>query len=89
MQNQKSIPNTSAALTQVEQRIRKYLDSRDALLFSVQEAVKLTGLSKNTLWAAIATGDLVHLRWGRRVLIDPDDLVTWLHQHRMRGPHDA
>ena len=59
-------------------------DSEDGLVYFVPEVVRLTRLSRNAVYAAIARGDLVSVRVGRRVLIPKKALHDFL-EGRSRG----
>lgn len=53
--------------------------ARDArLAHSIAEAVRLTGLSRTYLYAALRTGALKARKVGRRTLILDDDLRVWI-----------
>ena len=45
---------------------------------TVTKAVQFSGLSRATLYAAMAEGDLAYLKRGRRRLIPRRALVAWL-----------
>lgn len=44
------------------------------LTFSVDEAAKLLGISRNSAFRAVQTGELPSIRIGRRILIPRDRL---------------
>ena len=52
---------------------------------SVRQAAGLLGISSWVLYQAIRFGDLPVIRWGRRVVIDRDDLTTFVEGKRDPG----
>jgi len=59
-------------------------DGEEGLVYFVPEVVRLTRLSRNAVYAAMARGDLVSVRVGRRVLI-PKKALHDLLEGRSRG----
>lgn len=49
-----------------------------ALLFSVAEAAKLLGISRNLAYDLVREGRLPHIRLGRRVLVPRFALEQWV-----------
>lgn len=52
--------------------------SSRAFAFSVAEVAEITGLSRSTIYLAVQTGELAGRKRGRRTLILPKDLETFL-----------
>lgn len=52
------------------------------LLITVEEAMALLRIGRNKLFTLIKREGLPVHRFGRRVLIDPDELRPWLKQRR-------
>jgi excisionase family DNA binding protein len=52
------------------------------LATSVDDAAQSTNLGMATIYAAMATGELPYLKFGRRRLILVDDLRAWLETFR-------
>jgi len=48
------------------------------LLIGIREAAQALGLSERTLWDLTKAGEIPHVRVGRRVLYDPNDLRAWV-----------
>lgn len=48
------------------------------LCFSVPETASLLGISKGSVWNAIADGRLPVVKLGRRTLVRSGDIETWL-----------
>lgn len=48
------------------------------LALSPQEAARLAGCGRTTLYSAISGGNLKARKLGRRTLIHRDDLMAWL-----------
>ena len=48
------------------------------LLLGTRRAAAVLGLSERTLWRLTKSGEVPHVRIGRRVLYDPDDLRAWV-----------
>lgn len=55
------------------------------LAVSVKQAAKLIGVGKNTMYAAVAAGDVPHVKVGRRILIPVSRLEQWLEEHTQEG----
>lgn len=56
-----------------------------ALSVGIEEAVRMTGLSRTTIYEAIATGDLVAFKSGRRRLFLVKELRAWLNRLAKEG----
>ena len=54
-------------------------------VYRVAEAAALTGLSRSTIYAAVATKQLEHLRWGRSIRIPARSLRTWMERLTVRA----
>jgi len=51
----------------------------DQLLVNVQEAARLMGgIDPNTVYAMIGSGQLPHIRLGKRILISVEGLRAWI-----------
>lgn len=50
----------------------------ERLTWTLPDAARATGLSARTIQAAIYSGDLPAIRVGRRVLLSPAAVRTWL-----------
>lgn len=48
------------------------------LLVGAKEAARSLGISERTLWSLTKRAKVPHVRLGRRVLYDPDDLRAWV-----------
>lgn len=57
-------------------------DPRARLLLTELEAAKALSISPRTLWTLRNNGDIPHVRLGRAVRYDPDDLATWVKDRR-------
>ena len=55
------------------------------LLLSAREAAKALNISERTLWNLTQSGDIPHVRAGRRVLYAPADLERWIDSSRKVG----
>jgi excisionase family DNA binding protein len=53
------------------------------LLLGAREAARALAVSARTLWALTKSGEVPHVRVGRRVLYDPQDLRAWV--DRLKG----
>jgi excisionase family DNA binding protein len=49
--------------------------------YSVEDASRIAGVCRSTLYLAIGAGTLVSLKIGRRRLIQPEALEAWLASH--------
>ncbi|MBP7065745.1 MAG: helix-turn-helix domain-containing protein [Ferrovibrio sp.] len=49
------------------------------MALTVNQAVKRSGISRSTLYRAMASGGLVARKYGKRTLILTQDLDKWLH----------
>jgi excisionase family DNA binding protein len=54
-------------------------------LIGINEATRITGLAKGTLYNLTAAGVVPHYKLGRRTLFRAEELEAWIEQHR-RGP---
>lgn len=59
--------------------------SNDRMTLSVADCVRLTGLSRATIYQFISSGDLPSLKIDRRRLIRPEALAEWLKRHESKG----
>ena len=59
------------------------------LAVSVKQAAKLIGVGKNTMYAAVAAGDVPHVKVGRRILIPVARLEQWLEENTQEGQGPA
>lgn len=48
------------------------------LLFGAKDAAKLLGISPRTLWTLSVGREIPHVRIGRLVMYDPQDLHAWI-----------
>ena len=55
------------------------------LLITVEETMRTLRLGRTKIYALIRQEGLPVHRFGRRVLIDPDELKSWLTLRRERG----
>ena len=55
------------------------------LAVSVKQAAELIGVGKNTMYAAVAAGDVPHVKVGRRILIPVSRLEQWLEENTQGG----
>ncbi len=51
-----------------------------SLVFSVSEAARLLGVSKNTVYEATRTGQIPSIKWGKRILIPKVALMKMLEE---------
>lgn len=51
----------------------------DALTLSVPEAAQLLGVGRNHLYEMVGSGEIPHLRFGRRIRIPRSALEEWIH----------
>jgi len=61
-------------------------NNSDKLLLNVRDVVRVTGLSRNSIYAACARGDLPAVRIGRRVLIPKRALQRFLEEPQTLKP---
>jgi len=54
------------------------LQKQGLLGFSIAEACRESGLGRTTIYQAIANGDLVARKYGRRTVVLRDDLANFL-----------
>lgn len=50
----------------------------EPLLLGRRDAALVLGLSERRLWSLTKSGEISHVRVGRRTLYDPDDLRAWV-----------
>jgi len=55
-------------------------------LYSIKEAAEYLALSTWTVRELIWKGELPHVRLGRRILLDLQDLEALIVHHKIRGP---
>jgi excisionase family DNA binding protein len=67
---------------QVKGKLRRYspmtFKHSERLTFSVKEAAQLLGLSKNSAYQGILTGEIPHIKIGKRILIPRNALERFL-----------
>ena len=56
-----------------------------SLLLSLAEASKAINLCERTVWSLVNSGELPHLRVGRRVLISRGALERWIAEKETNG----
>ena len=56
----------------------KYFTELEILAYSIKEACAVCRVGRTTLYGAIARGDLKTHKVGRRTLISPQNLKSWL-----------
>lgn len=60
--------------------------AKSKLLLTEREAAKALSISSRTLWTLRTEGHIPHVRLGRAVRYDPDDLAAWVKDQRtIRG----
>ena len=52
---------------------------------SPNEAARLAGVGRTTLYAALSSGDLKSIKIGTRRLITVDAIRAWLQQHELQA----
>ncbi|MEM6622657.1 MAG: helix-turn-helix domain-containing protein [Pseudomonadota bacterium] len=57
--------------------------SLQPIAVSPNEAARLAGVGRTTLYAALSSGDLRSVKIGTRRLITVDAIRAWLHQHEI------
>jgi excisionase family DNA binding protein len=58
-----------------------------AILLGVRAAARALAISERTLWRLTKSGRVPHVRVGRRVLYDVEELRTWVRQLRESPSH--
>lgn len=48
------------------------------VLISVQETARIMGIGKDTVYALCNSGQLPHIRLGKRILVSVDGLKAWI-----------
>ena len=61
----------------------------EKLTLSVVEVARLLGISRGSAYAAILTGELPHLRVGKRILVPKAALARMLEQAGQKGARDG
>lgn len=61
----------------------------EPLLIDCTTAAKMLSISERTLWAYTKEGKIPHVRLGRRVLYDPEDLRAWRDQNKRHAISDS
>lgn len=56
-----------------------------SLLMGVSVTARSLGISERALWALTNSGDIPHVRIGRRVMYRPESLRQWLSAREQRG----
>ena len=54
-------------------------------LVNCREAAQRLSISARALWTLTKTGEIAHVRAGRRVLYAPADLLDWIARNRSCG----
>jgi len=68
---------------------REMLDSqRSILLLKVPEVIRATGLGRSTVYAAIASGDLPAVKYGRAIRVPLSSLEKWI-ETRLRTNQES
>jgi excisionase family DNA binding protein len=57
-------------------------DPDTPLLLSLKQASRALSLSERTVWAMVQTGDLPHVRIGRRLLFSTAALEAWIERRQ-------
>lgn len=65
------------------------MESASPLSVSIPDAVKMTGVGRSSLYAAIKTGALSVRKAGRRTVVPVDALKAWLASLPEGGKRDA
>ncbi len=65
---------------------RAHRPSLPRRLCTIEAASDYLALSTWTIREIIGRGDLPHLRQGRRIMIDVQDLDAWIERKKIRGP---
>jgi excisionase family DNA binding protein len=60
-------------------------DANSPLLLSLADAAKATNLCERTVWSIVHSGELPHIRVGRRVLISRAALERWIAEKETGG----
>jgi excisionase family DNA binding protein len=55
-------------------------------LLTIQEVAERLNLKPSTLYAWAAQGTIPHLKLGRLLRFDPDEIDAWLHDRRRHPP---
>ena len=55
------------------------------LLMKAKEAAALLAISTRKLWEITNCGKIPHVRIGRSVRYDPDDLRAWIDRRKRKG----
>jgi excisionase family DNA binding protein len=64
-------------------------ETQTPLLLSLKQAAQALSLSERTVWTMVQTGDLPHLRVGRRLLFSRAALEAWIEKQQSGGSaHD-
>ena len=73
-------PEPGSNLTMLSSKTNLSEQSGKSLAFSASEVAKLLGVSKNTVYEAIHTGQIPSIRWGKRILIPRVALMKMLEE---------
>lgn len=63
----------------------KHTQSQPPIAVSPNEAARLAGVGRTTLYAALTKGDLKSIKIGTRRLIKVTAIHEWLHQNEQRN----
>ena len=65
------------------------MQDRERLTWNVNETARLLGLSKNFIYQGVLTGQIPHLKIGRRILIPRAAILKWLDATNRSGSGEA
>jgi excisionase family DNA binding protein len=60
-------------------------EAQPPLLMSLKEAAQALSLSERTIWTLVHTGELPHVRVGRRLLFSRAALQSWIERQESTG----
>jgi hypothetical protein len=73
--SRKTTTDSQAAAHGGEEAQREHLSPR---AYRIPDVCKITGLGRTSVYAAIASGELVARKWRRRTIVLDEDLATFL-----------
>jgi len=56
--------------------LKKYLN--------VKELSRLTGLKQSTIYQWVSQGKIPHIKLGRKILFDPDEINKWIDENTVK-----
>ena len=56
--------------------LKKYLN--------VKELSRLTGLKQSTIYQWVSQGKIPHIKLGRKILFDPDEINKWIDKNAVK-----